>query len=276
MPSTKSYHFHPYRKPFLHFYGTHFLPNEDHTVSKISEIDLYDQPVPNPYIATTFSIIMLIQLCSGEYLHWKVFMALKKENSAIKQIAQIFTVSQMILWPITIFLISITNFIYPLHEIVSPWFCSIAVLMNMFFLLVTSSHSFLSSLMRYILIVHSEKVSVWGKEKVKKLFIFLSIFLPLLIALWKQIDGSELHPISYVNKCYGKHDRVFLVETSTVNVLKKSFCAMETYDEGDPIALIIAMLKQLFCAASTITIIVIGSNLSEGIIYYKLFSYMVR
>ena len=110
----------------------------------------------------------------------------------------------------------------------------------------------------------------------KKLFIFLSIFLPLLIALWKQIDGSELHPISYVNKCYGKHDRVFLVETSTVNVLKKSFCAMETYDEGDPIALIIAMLKQLFCAASTITIIVIGSNLSEGIIYYKLFSYMVR
>ena len=276
MPSTKSYLFHPYQKPFLHFYGTNFLSDENHPISDISEIDLYDQPVPDPYIAITFSIIMLIQVCIGEYLHWKVFWSLKQENSVIKHIAQIFTISQMIFWPLTIFLISVTNFIYPLNELIGSWFCTIVVPINTFLSLVIFSHSFLSSLMRYLLIVHSEKVEAWGKEKVKKLFVFLAVLLPLLITFWKEVDGSELHPISYVNKCYGKHERVFLVETSTLNVLKKSFCAMETYDEGDPIALIVAMLKQLFCAASTITIIVMGSNLSEGIIYYRLFSYMVR
>ena len=276
MPSNKNYLSHPYQKPFLHFYGTNFLPNENHTISDISEVDLYNQPVPDPYIAITFSIIMLIQVCIGEYLHWKVFWSLKQENGVIKHMAQIFTISQMINWPLTIFMISITNFIYPLNQIIGQWFCTIVVPINIFFNLVTASHSFLSALMRYILIVHSEKVKAWGKEKVKKLFIILTIFLPFLITFWKEVDGSELHPISFVNKCYGKHDRVFLVETSTVNVLKKSFCAMETYEEGDPIALIVAMLKQLFCAASTITIIVMASNLSEGIIYYKLFSYMVR
>ena len=166
----------------------------------MDDIDLYFQPLENPYVALTFFILKFISISVGEIIGIKILIMLTRESRPLTQITKLFVISQMILWPITIFLISITNFIYPLQEIVSPWFCSIAVLMNTFFLLVTSSHSFLSSLMRYILIVQSEKVSVWGKEKVKKLFIFLSIFLPLLITLWKQIDGSELHPISYVNK----------------------------------------------------------------------------
>ena len=276
MFSKPNYFFHPYETSFLSFHGTNVLSNDNHTFSMITEIDLYDQPVPDPFIAAAFSVIMTIQVPIGEYLHWKVFCSMKKENSIHKLISQIFIVFQMLLWPLTIFMITITNFLYPLNEIIDPWFCSLVQPINSFLILSTVSHSFITSLMRYVFIVHSEKVNRLGKESVKKMFLFLSIALPLLITIWKEIDGSELHFISYFNKCKAKHDRVFLIETSTTNVLKKSFCAMEPYDERNPISFIFAILKQIFCAASTFTIVIIGSNFTEGIVYFKLFSFITR
>ena len=274
---SKQYYFsHPYEKSFLHFHGPNLLANENDDISTLTEIDLYDQPVPDLYIAILFSIIMAIQILIGEYLHWKVFLILRKENTVYKLISQLNLIYQMIHWPLVFMMITATSLVYPLNEILSPWFCSFVQPIISFLLLSISSHSFITASMRYVFIVHSEKTNRLGKESVKRMFLVIFVFLPFLVILWKEIDGSDLHFISFFNKCKGKHDDVFLIETSTTNVLKKSFCAMEAYDENDPIAYILALLKQIFCAASTITMMIMASNLIEGIIYFKLFSYMIR
>ena len=124
-------------------------------------------------------------------------------------------------------------------------------------------------------IVHNERVQLIGKQKVKKYFHVLSILVPLLITLWKAIDGSELDSFSMFNKCYGKHHRTFLVETSTINVFKKNFCNMPNYHNMNGyLEVIVAITKNILCLTSTCTILLFGSNLTEGIIYYLLFSYM--
>ena len=110
-----------------------------------------------------------------------------------------------------------------------------------------------------------------GSEK--HIFV-LSILIPFVVTIWKVIDGSEVDAMSFINKCYGRQHKVFLIETSTVNVFKKSFCEVEGYEELEGVNKIISLGKQIICAASTITMLAMGSNLTEGFIYYKLFSHM--
>ena len=94
-----------------------------------------------------------------------------------------------------------------------------------------SFHSCLSATMRYYFIVHTEKVNSFGKERVKNIFLVLSILIPLVVTIWKAIDGSEVDAMSFINKCYSRQHKVFLIETLTVNVFKKSFCEVEGYDK---------------------------------------------
>ena len=139
------------------------------------------------------------------------------------------------------------------------------------------THSFFTAIMRYFFIVHNERALRIGKQKVKKCIHVLSISVPLLITFWKAIDGTELDTFSMLNKCYGKHHQTFLVETSTMNVFKKNFCNMSNYHNMNGyVEVIESIAKNILCLTSTCAMILSGSNLTEGIIYYLLFSYMTK
>ena len=186
---------------------------------------------------------------------------------------QNFLISQLILWPFLISIISVTNFIHSFPPEIVQWICPIAWFVIYLSLNFSNAHSCFTAIMRYLFIVHDERVRSIGKEKVKRYFHVLSILVPLLITLWKAIDGSELDSLSMINKCYGKHHRTFLVETSTINVFKKNFCNIPSYHNMNGyVEVIEAVAKSILCLTSTCAIILIGSNLTEGIIYYLLFS----
>ena len=135
-------------------------------------------------------------------------------------------------------------------------------------------YSFIGAVMRYFFIVHTEKVNSYGKEKVKMIFLVLSILIPLTLRIWRVTDAAHLDALSYINRCYGRHHDSFLVETSTLNVLKKSFCQVANYENLKGNDKLMAIGRQIFCVGSTILSLVMGSNLTEGFIYYKLFSFM--
>ena len=241
----------------------------------LKDIDLYFQPVPDPITATVFSVIMMTQICIGSYITVKVLSILKNEESLLKSMTQNFMISQLILWPFVISVIIITNFIHSFPSEIVHWICPIAWFVIYLSLNFSNAHSCFTAVMRYFFIVHDERVRSIGKEKVKRYFHVLSILVPLLITLWKAIDGSELDSLSMINKCYGKHHRTFLVETSTINVFKKNFCNIPSYHNMNGyVEVIEAITKNILCLTSTCVMILIGSNLTEGIIYYLLFSYM--
>ena len=241
----------------------------------LKDIDLYFQPVPDPITATIFLVIMMSQVCIGSYITIKVLYFLKNEESLLKNMTKNFMISQLILWPFLISEISITNFIHSFPTEIVKWICPISWFVIYLSLNFSTSHSCFTAIMRYFFIVHNQRVQLIGKQKVKKYFHLLSILIPLLITLWKAIDGSELDSFSMFNKCYGKHHKTFLVETSTINVFKKNFCNMPNYHNMNRyVEVIEAITKNIFCLASTCAMILLGSNLTEGIIYYLLFSYM--
>ena len=276
MPLTSNNYYNPFTEPFLgsFVHSSSFLTNDSRMI--LEDIDLYHQPVPGPIVAGLFSAGMVLILIVGLYLHLEILFMLKKEDSILKSITKTFVYAQMMLWSICILLINLTNFVHTLPSMVTNFVCPLIRFLMYLCVNLVTFHSFVSATMRYFFIVHTEKVNSYGKEKVKTIFHVLSILIPLTITIWKAMDGVELDAMSFINKCYGTHHKVFLIETSTLNVFKRNFCEMENYEELEGYDLLIALGKQIFCMASMATMLIMGSNISEGFIYYKLFSHMNR
>ena len=275
LPTSKNL-YHPFRQSSLGI----FLNQNSKNVSEcvLEDIDLYHQPTTDPYISTIFTFIMTLLLGVGEYLHFKVFIMLKKEKNLLKDISIVFVSAQMILSPFTVFLIASTNFFHPLNQVIGQWFCNLARFVFYLLLNIVSIHSFLASLMRYLFIVHSNRVKSIGKDKVKKLFLILALLIPLIVTAWYTLNdnGVDLDVMSFINKCNGKYHKTFLIETSTLNIPQARFCAIKDFDQNDVYAQLIATLKWVSCCASGVTMLFFGANLTEVFIYFQLLSYMNR
>ena len=273
--NSKNY-YNPFAESFLGARMEGPTPTSNDTNIILEDFDLYFQPVPNPSVAGTFSAIMVIILIIGLYLHLKCFLMVRKEDSILKDVSTAYFIAQMIGVPTAIMTICVTNFVHNFPPTVSKLICPIIWFVFYFSWNIVSFHSFVTATMRYVFIVHAKKVNSYGKQKIKKIFYITSILIPLLLTIWKGMDGSELDAMSYINKCYGKHHNVFLVEISTAKVFTKSFCKITNFAELVGLNKLAALAKQLFCIASTTTMLIMGSNISEGFIYFKLFRYMNR
>ena len=276
MPLNSNHYYNPFTKSFLGAAMKDPISTSNATIMIFEEVDLYYQPVPNPFVAGPFSIIMVLILIIGWYLHLEVYLMVKKEDSILKNVSKAYVFAQMIFGPTAIISICFTNFVHNLPPATSKVICPVAWFLFYFCWNMISFHSFVSATMRYFFIVHTNKVKLYGKQNVKNAFFIASILIPMLITIWKAIDGSELDFMSFFNKCYGKHHKLFLVEISTAKVFKKNFCHVTNFIELEGFEKVTALGKQVFCIASTTTILIMGSNISEFFIYYKLFRYMDR
>ena len=242
----------------------------------LKDINLYHQPLHIPWIAILFSGIKLILLIAGEYLQIKVYKLMKKQKGILKRVTQTFVITQMIFWPFLFFFSGSTDFFHPMNELVGQWYCSIGSFFFWFLAYIILSHSFVAAAMRYFFILHREKVDKYGKERVQQVFLALSIGIPLFMATWDELEGTKLDAMSFINKCNGKHHLVFLIESSTINVAKRNFCAFEDYGATEVASRIMALLRQCSCVTSKIVQLLIGFNITEGFLYYKIFSHVNR
>ena len=128
--------------------------------------------------------------------------------------------------------------------------------------------------MRYFFILHNTKVEEFGKEKMKKIFMSMFISIPFLILLLDSFE--EFHLFSYINKCYGKDHAVFLIETSTLNVLKHKFWSFESHENGQNYEVLFYSAKQICKIIKHFFLVIMGSNISEAVIYYKVLTHMNR
>ena len=242
----------------------------------LNDINLYHQSLQVPWIAVTFFILRLTILVAAEYLQFKVYNLMKKEKGLVKNVTQLFVLTQMIFWPFWLFFATSTDFLHPLNELVGQWYCNIGSFLFWFLAYIIASHSFITALMRYFFILHEEKVERYGKERIRKIFFVLSVCLPLVLAIWNNLDGNELDAMSFINKCNGIHHKTFLIETSTLNVLRRNFCSFESYNSSGLFSQFWASFLKFSCFTNKIIQLLIGFNVTEGILYYKILSYKNR
>ena len=242
----------------------------------IQNIDLYQQPVQEPLIATLFLGIKLCLLIVSEYLFIKVYKLMKKENGVTKEITQLLVYVQLFFWPIWIVFADSTAFIYPMKDVVGDWYCYLGSFLFYFLGNIIISHSFISAFTRYFFILHQDKVNLYGKQEVKRFFLLLSVLFPLFVALWESLKGSELDSMSFINKCHGKYHNVFLIDSSTINTAKRNFCAFEFNYSGGTWSKILAQIRHILCFARELIQLILGLNVVEGFLYYKILRHINR
>ena len=199
-----------------------------------------------------------------------------KENGLVKNITTVLVLVQMVFWPCWLVLVTVTDLIISPNKAIGNWFCHVANFLFYFLGNVITFHSFIIAVMRYVFIIHNEKIQRFGIEKMKKIFLILTVTIPLLVAVWKVIEAAELDTMSFINKCYGIHHQTFLVETSTLDVFKQNFCQFEEYGQGGSYERVVTFIRQGSCIASKSVMLITGLNISEGVIYIMLLSHMMR
>ena len=231
-----------------------FIPieyfNGNATGYVLENVDLYYQPVEDPVIGIVFITIRATLLILAEFIHIKLFQMVKKENGLVKDVTQLYSLTLMISCPIWILFISITDWINPANEVIGQWFCTIGWISTFLAWNIISFHSFIVAVMRYVFIVHEEKVKNYGKEKARRIFLYLSFFIPLIVVIWRVIENTDLDVMAYVNKCYGRGHRSFLVDTSSLQITKRTFCQFENYAGKGIWRTILAILQQTSCILS--------------------------
>ena len=242
----------------------------------LDSIDLYHSPLKSPLLAVisflTNSSVVLI----GVLVQMKALKLINRDKGIMAEICKVYILGLMIGALYWIIFSTITDFVYPVHQVIGQWFCSIGWFVMYVCFTVVSFNSFVIAVMRYFFIVWREKAELYGKQKIKKIFLFLSFFVPLIMTVWMAIDTSEIDGLSFVNKCYGNYHKVFLIEESSLDIPKQKFCLYEENKNYGSFRKIIAIARQISCMTRIAIMTIIGFNFTESIIYYKTIMHMIR
>ena len=273
MFETKTQYYHPFEESSLSFSLKEGTISRNMTSCVVEAIDLYYQPLEKPWIATLFAFARIVIVILGESVNIKIWKMIKKETGILSDVTKLFVCTQMVYLPYLVFFIISTDFIHPLYGVIGQWYCTCGWVVFLFGGMIISSHSFVVAFMRYFFIIHETRAKAFGKEKAQNLFFYLSILIPFIFVVTGAIEGTELTWMSFINKCYGKHHKVFLNELSG---FKQKLLKLGPEESKDHYSIILAILWRVFKTFRTTILLLMGFNTAEGILYYKILSHLNR
>ena len=269
--------FHPaYKESYLGFFIDSKTSTEKLALPvTFEDIDIYYQPLQPPLVIIGIMLIRIIVVILAEFVQFKAYLQIKKENGLVTQVAKVYLIVLMVAGPYWLIYTTIIELIYPVHEVIGDWFCSGAIFIGYVIFFIQANHSFIVASLRYLFIVHEATVKSYGKEKVRRIFLILSIVLPILLILWEIPLFNEFDAMSFNNKCKGLDIKMILLETSTLSVAKRNFCDYgpfgETFNSGS-----LDTIRYISCILRTCVILFLNFNITEGILYYLIISHMIR
>ena len=268
------YSYRPFTNKSLGVFTNASLSNHSLRGALINDIDLYYQPLADPKTALAFFISKFSIILIGEFIAIKLLINLKKDNSILNHVTIFLVLSQMVGYPIYLVFTTTNDFLYPVNEVIGKWFCTLGWMIVSYCSFVALFYSCIVALMRHQFILNHEKAQAYGKQRAKRNFLIIAVVVPLLCVMWESTES--LHTLSYINKCYGYDNRVFLIETSTLNIFKHKFWEFKSFTHDGVVELAIAIARRVSKILKAIVIIVLGANVLEGFLYYKILTYMYR
>ena len=269
--------YHPFEQSSLGLFSGSDSTQNKSSLDLIKDIDLYQQPVEEPKMAVVFFVLRSITSILAEICNYRVLYVLKRDNGVLSDITKLQAYNTMIAVPFRLVFITLTDFMHPLNEFFGQWICSSYWVLIKICNLMMLNHSMLVAILRFIFIVHNEKVIEYGKEKFKNWFWYLSIGIPIFTLLWVSTDPRELDNDAHLNRCNGADHKMFLIKSwSSFGLINKNFESIENFQTNDIFAKVFAVIRRVSKLAQRLWVIFFGSNIAEGFIYYKLIQHMRR
>ena len=276
MNRSRQNFYHPFQYSFFGFdLGKIDFQNHS-TFNIIDNIDLYQQPVEEPSIAMIFFAVRCVIVIMAELCNYRVLVMMKKDRSILNTITKLQAYTIMVSMPIKLIFVTLTDFIHPLNEILGKWICISFWFEENISTQIIASHSLMVVLLRYTFIVHNTKVIEFGKAKLEKLFWNVSIIVPVLTVLWVASDLQDAIPSNHINRCNGMDHKMFLIRSwSSLGLIGTNF-HLPNDQINDKLDILFAIMRKLSRIGHRIWRVFLGSNIAEGVIYFKLFRHMTR
>ena len=198
----------------------------------------------------------------------------QREGMLVKDVMTTFTIVNMVFYPLHFFAKWYVHSALPLPDWIYHCYCY-----NRLFLFSVHGYLAFSSLvvaaMRFAFIVHNDKVILWGKNRVKKMFYFVSIFLPLTVALMYDSahfrESSTKPPPFFL--CLKSYEIASNRSATEYSINTTSFQSPLHSFVHQFVPRSITDVVSNVCGALAI---IVCSNLAEGILYWKIYSHAKR
>ena len=135
-----------------------------------------------------------------------------------------------------------------------------------------TSHSLIIAILKYVFIVHAMKARSFGEDKIKKIFFFISVVLPLMLAINFMII-SDFHRSGNLRTCFNP-----TIEKDTSHDFEPAFFYTfgniigETKDQ-ETIMFYLQLALGIF---QNLVTLLTASNVVEALFYFMIFKAMKR
>ena len=228
----------------------------------------------NASVGTLLYVIIQVLLFGlGVILQLRIIVVARKEKDTTWQIYICHSSLLIICYSFTIFFSGLMNFGPSTSIYTGSWICYFALSLHVYCYYAITSHTLLVAVMKFIFIVHLEKVIAFGKEKVKLIFLLINLCLPLF---WTTLAilSYENNSTPSINTCF--QQLVLSTNTTSSGTIKTIFCEFGHQAKVWEHGYILYIIKRCCCIFLEIVYVAISSNLPEAFFYYKIFRKMRR
>ena len=134
----------------------------------------------------------------------------------------------IIFWPSIVIMNTLADNIYPLSAVFTASFCTV---LSLYFYFCTFSmifYSFYAAVLRYLCCCYTESVNDFGKGKLISLVYWTFYLHTFGWAFFTIVTQYNLDHVPLLNSCYGYQERIFLMESTRLNMARRHLCLLES------------------------------------------------
>ena len=198
------------------------------SMNLISIIELHTHTI---HPAISLALILPIQFlftASAIFIQLRTLDMLKKENSVNNSLMVTQAIIHIIFWPSIVIMNTLADNIYPLSAVFTASFCTV---LSLYFYFCTFSmifYSFYAAFLRYLWCCYTESVNDFGKGKLISLVYWTFYLHTFGWALFTIVTQYNLDHVPLLNSCYGYQERIFLMESTRLNMARRHLCLLES------------------------------------------------
>ena len=217
-------------------------------------------------------IMALVIYPLGSYINWKIICICRQVKDKTWQQDIVHALSMMSALFVMVVFENVSNYFTKLSDYTGGvWICYIPAFFYSYNTLAAGTHSFFIAFMKYIYIVHNEKVRGFDEDKLKKIFFLIYSIHPLFFAI-PTVILLDFEASTSLLRCFGVEDDIN--DRYKDDKLGPMYLCKLTLDRDVDESSFIYIITQGFCTFKMIWILILSSNIPEAFLYFKIFQYM--
>ena len=228
----------------------------------------------NIYVSDFINLtIKFLAFVLGFYINTRIiYICVKEKDNKTRHLHMIYSISSSILYAFDIPFFVISNAVPNLSRYTGEWPCHIASFITIFSMYIIFMNSFWVASMKYFFILYWDKALKFGHAKVQQIFIIIALALPFSFTL-ATVFTKDFDAYKGLKSCYGIENS----ESPPADAAKEYFfCKLTMVDSPNQMEYISYVFIQAICISKNILTLPITTNLTEAILYYKIFKRMKR